>query len=67
MPAGRSALAVKPFALPEPAFTSRRVIESLAPDAALAGAAANMSLGAEEDSDSDASEIDMPIQQSNYF
>ena len=67
MPAGRSALALKPFGLPEPAFTSRRVIDSLSPDAALVNAASNMSLANEDDSDSDASEGDRPIQQSNYF
>lgn len=67
MPAGRSALALKPFNLPEPAFSSRRVIDSLSPDAALVNSAANMSLVKEEDSDSDASEVDRPIQQSNYF
>jgi hypothetical protein len=67
MPAGRSALALKGFTLPAPAFVSRRAIDSLSPAPALASAIANMTIVKEEDSDSDASEVDRPQEQSNYF
>lgn len=72
VPAGRSVLSIKPFSMPAPAFTSRRHFDHHLEDLAaskLAAQAEGMSLGQEQvysDSDED-SEVDQPLQQSNYF
>ena len=66
-PAGRSALAQRPYTLPAPAFASRRTADLEASDAALAAQAAAFNLREGEDSDSDESEVDQPHVQSNYF
>jgi len=68
VPAGRSVLTLKTFTMPSSAFTSRREIENISAEAALAAqTASSMNVRDEADSDSDASEVDQPFEQSNYF
>jgi len=73
VPAGRSVLAIKPFAVPAPAFVSRRQFDQLddLASAKLAAQTDGLRLKDEafddSDDDDDDSELGQPVQQSNYF